>query len=150
MIFYLDFGPLWHLQWMKIHIEDFPQSCRYGKYLSFATLVTPITVLGAEQFAFPCYFFFAELQLKKFWPWAETKIGLCWGRITAKASYACQTFWIFNMFTCSNSIPSCMLAIGNMGLNMNMWTYWRSKMFENRQKGKVVQHSENILNPSPD
>ena len=46
--------------------KAFPKSCRYGKYLSFATLVTPITVLAAEQFAFLYTLFFAELQLKKF------------------------------------------------------------------------------------
>ena len=34
------------------------QSCRYGKYLSFATFVTPITVLGAEQFEI-CNVFFS-------------------------------------------------------------------------------------------
>ena len=33
-------------------------SCRYGKNLSFANLVTPITVLGAERFSFPCNVFF--------------------------------------------------------------------------------------------
>ena len=130
--------------------KSFPQSCRYGKYLSFVTLVTPVTVFGTKQFAFTCIIFFAELQLKKFWAWAETKTGLCWGRITAKASDAFQTFWIFNMFTCSNSIPTCVLAICIMGLNMNMWTCWRSKMFQKRQMGEVFQHSENILNPSPD
>ena len=53
-LFYPNFGPLLHLQYMKIHKKAFPQSCRYGKYLSFATLVTHITVLGAEQFAIPC------------------------------------------------------------------------------------------------
>ena len=51
---------------LKIHIEDFSESCRYGKYLSFAALATPITVLGAEQFAFSYLVFFAKLQLKKF------------------------------------------------------------------------------------
>ena len=43
---------------MKIHIEALPQSCRYGKYLSFVNLVTPVTVLGDEQFAFFCSVFF--------------------------------------------------------------------------------------------
>ena len=80
---------------MQIHKKTFPQSCRYGKYLSFATLLTPITVLGAEKFAIPCKVFFAELQVKKFWAWAETKTGLCWGRKTAKASDDFQTNWIF-------------------------------------------------------
>ena len=52
---------------MKIHIEAFPQSFGYGKYFSFATIINPVTVLGAEQFAFPCKVFFsAELHLKKF------------------------------------------------------------------------------------
>ena len=45
-------------EYMQIHIDAFPQSCRYGKYRSFATLVIPITVLGDEQFAFPCKVFF--------------------------------------------------------------------------------------------
>ena len=33
-----------------------------------------------------------------------------------------------------------------VGLNLNMWTCWRSRVFEIRQMGKVVQHRENILN----
>ena len=51
-----------------IHKKAFLQSCRYGEYLSVATLVIHIPVFGAEQFAFPCnvFFFFSELQLKKF------------------------------------------------------------------------------------
>ena len=64
---------------MNIDSEAFPQSCQYGKYLLFATLVIPVTVLGDEQFAFPCKVFFTELQLKKFWAWAETKTGFCFG-----------------------------------------------------------------------
>ena len=47
LLFYLNFGPLLHLQYMKFTKKAFLQSCRYGKYCSFATLVTPITVLGA-------------------------------------------------------------------------------------------------------
>ena len=124
----LNFGPLLHLHYIKIHIEAFTQSWRYGRYISFATLVTPIPVLGAEQFAFPCEFFFAEFQLKKFWAWAEAKTNLCWGRITSKTSETFQTFWIFNMLKCSNSIPSCVLAIGIMGLILSGWTCWRSKI----------------------
>ena len=132
--------------------KAFPHNCRYGKYLSFATFNShPYNCLGGWAIYISLQrFFFAELQLKKFWAWAKTKTGLCWGRITAKAFDAFQTFWIFNMFTCSNSIPSCVLAIGIMGLNMNMWTCWRSKMFEKCQMGRVVQHCENILNPSTD
>ena len=80
----------WNSQKKLLHIV------LYGKYLSFAPLVTPITVLGAEQFAFPWNFFFAGLQLKKFWAWAKTKTGLCWGRITAKASDEFQRYLIFN------------------------------------------------------
>ena len=98
-LFYLIFGLILHLQYMKIPIEAFPQSFRYGKYISFATLVTTITVLGAEPFSFPSKKNFAKLQLKKFWAWAETKTGLCWGRITAKALYEFQTNWTFNRET---------------------------------------------------
>ena len=54
LLFYLNFRPLLHPQYMKILIKAFQQSCRYGKYLSFATLDTPVAVLGAEQFVFPC------------------------------------------------------------------------------------------------
>ena len=54
LLFYPNFGPLLHLQYMKTHIEAFPQSCRWGEYLSFAILVNPITVLENEQLAFPC------------------------------------------------------------------------------------------------
>ena len=46
--------------------------------------------------------------------------------------------------TCLKLIPSFVLDIGIMGLNMNVWTCWRSKMFETRQMGKVVQNCENI------
>ena len=60
-----------------------------------------------------------------------------------------QTFWIFNMFICSNSIPTLVLATVIMGLNMKMWTCFRSKVFETLQMGKVVQHCENIFIPSP-
>ena len=99
LLFYPNFGPLLNLQYMKIHKNTFLWSCRYGKYLWFATLVTPITVLGAEQFASPYKLILAELQLKRFWAWAETKTGLCWGRITAKASDEFQTNWIFHRET---------------------------------------------------
>ena len=53
--------PIFPLQ--EIHKKAFPQSCRYGKYLSFAALVTPKTVLGAEQFAFPCNVFLSRQTL---------------------------------------------------------------------------------------
>ena len=96
LLFQPNFGPLLHLKYMKFTKKTFLHRCRYGKYLSFATLVTPITILGAEQFSFPWNFFFAGLQLKKFWAWAETKTGLCWGRITAKASDEFQRDLIFN------------------------------------------------------
>ena len=36
------------------HKKNFSQSFRYGKYLSFPALVILLTVLAAEQFAFPC------------------------------------------------------------------------------------------------
>ena len=94
-------------------------------------------------------YIFTKIQLKKFWARAETKTGICWGRIKAKVFDKFQTLWIFNMFTCSNSIPSFVLATCIMGLNMNMWTCWRSKVFEIRQMGKVVQHCENIWNSLP-
>ena len=40
-----------------------------------------------------------------------------------------QTLLIFNMFTCSYSIPY-MWPTRSWGLNLNMWTCWRSKVFE--------------------
>ena len=67
---------------------------------------------------------------KKFWAWAETKTGLCWGRITAKKFDKVQKFWIFTMFTCLDSIPGFVLTLDIMELIMNMWTCWRSKMVE--------------------
>ena len=88
------------------------------------------------------FFFFAKLQLKKFWAWTVTETGLCLGRMKAKVFDEFQTFWILNMFTCSNSIPT-----GIMGLNMKIWTCWRSRMLETCQMGKVVQHREHISNP---
>ena len=116
---------------------------------SVCNLSHPYNCLGGNLH-FPAKLLFSDVQLKKFWAWAEIKTGLCWGRITAKASDKFQTFGIFNMFTCWNPIPSFVLAIGIMGLNMNMWTCWISKMFETRQMGKVVQHCENTLNHWPD
>ena len=44
-----------------------------------------------------------------------------------------QTLWIFNMFTCLYSIPWYMWPTLSWGLNLNMWTCWRSKVFEIRQ-----------------
>ena len=147
LLFYLNFQQLLHQTYIKSLIKAFPQSC--GKYLSFATLGTPVAVLGAEPLVFPCKVFFAKPQPKNFWAWAEIKTGLCWGRIKAKLSEKFQTLWIFNMFTCSNSIPDFVLVTCIMGLNMNIWTCWRSKVFEIRHVGKVVQHCENIWNSSP-
>ena len=58
LLFYLNFRPLLHPKYMNILIKVFPQRYRYGKYLSFATFDTPVTVLGDEQFVFPCKVFF--------------------------------------------------------------------------------------------
>ena len=52
-VFSPNFEPLLHLKYMKISIEDFSPICRYGKYISFAILITLVTALGPEQFAFP-------------------------------------------------------------------------------------------------
>ena len=41
-VFYFNFEPLLHMKYMQIHIEAFPQSSRYVKYISFATLVTAL------------------------------------------------------------------------------------------------------------
>ena len=54
--------------------DAFLQSCKYGKYISFANLLTLdkdlVSVFGAEQFAFD------ELQLNKFRAWALINTGL--------------------------------------------------------------------------
>ena len=131
LLFYINFRPLLHPKYIKILIKAFLQSCIFGKYILFATLDIPVPVLGAEQLVFPCnVFFLAELQLKKFWAWAETKTGLCWGRIKANVSDKFQTLWIFNMFTCSYSIPWYIWPTQSWGLNLNMWICWISKVFE--------------------
>ena len=44
-----------------------------------------------------------------------------------------QTLWIFNMVTCSYLIPWCVWPTGCWGLNLNMWTCWRSKVIEIQQ-----------------
>ena len=44
-----------------------------------------------------------------------------------------QTFWICNMFTCFLSIPWYLWPTQSWGLKLNMWTCWRSKMFETHQ-----------------
>ena len=54
LLFYLNIRPLLHPKYMTIFIKAFPQSFRYCKYLSFATLDTPVTVLGAVQLVFSC------------------------------------------------------------------------------------------------
>ena len=115
---------------MKFTNKAFPQSCRYAEYLSSATIVTvTVTVLEAEQFAFPCNIFFAELQLKKFWAWTETQTGLCWGRIKAKVSDKFQTLWIFNMFTFTFIFnPMIHVANTKLGIEFYLWTW--SKVFE--------------------
>ena len=69
----------WTLLGGHIHIENFPQKWRYIKICLFATIVTPVTVLRAEQFTPLCSVFFVvveKFQLQKFLAWAVTKIGL--------------------------------------------------------------------------
>ena len=56
-----------------------------------------------------------------------TKICLCWGRIKPKVLDKFQTLWV-----------------------LNMWTCWRSKMYETHQVGKQVKHHQNIFNPLTD
>ena len=94
------------------------------------TFVTPITVLGAEQFAFPCNVFFCQTSAEEVLSMSRNQNGLCWGIITAKASETFHTFWILNMFTCSYLIPWYIWPTRSWGLNLNMWTCWGSKMFE--------------------
>ena len=76
--------------------------------------MNPVTVLGAQQFEFPCkIIFFVELQLNKFWIWAETKtvffFFLC--TIKPKVSDEFQTFWIFSIFTENKNNPR--LCVGH-------------------------------------
>ena len=59
--------PLLHLQYIKIDIEAFSQSCRYGKYLS---LFTPVTVFGAEHYRV-CH------DIKKSKPWRGPMVSRC-------------------------------------------------------------------------
>ena len=47
--------------------------------------------------------------------------------------YPSQTFLIFNMFTCSSSIPWYLWPTQSWGLCLNMWTCWRSKTFQTHQ-----------------
>ena len=65
MLFYRNFRPLLQPKYIKFLIKAFSQSCRYGKYLFFATLDTPVAVLGAEQFVFPCYGFFRQTSAEE-------------------------------------------------------------------------------------
>ena len=108
---YLYFGPLLHLQYMNIHIQNFSKSCRYGKYYSFETLITHVTVLGAEKFLFPCKsFFFAELQLKMFWPLAETKNTLCLGdRVSQERKYYLTSFKEIGSLIEKYTLKTCLL-----------------------------------------
>ena len=41
-----------------------------------------------------------------------------------------HVLWIFNKFTCSYLIPWHMWPTQKWGLNLNMWTCWRSKELE--------------------
>ena len=45
---------------------------------------------------------------------------------------------------------SFVLTSGILGLNMNMWTCRRSKIFKTHQMEKIVQHHQNISNPLTD
>ena len=56
--FNLTLGHFYTFNTWNSQTKNFPQSCRYGKYHLFATLVTPITGLGAEKFSFLCNVFF--------------------------------------------------------------------------------------------
>ena len=76
-----------------------------GKYLSFATLVTPITVLGAKQFAFPCKKN-RQTSAEEVCSMSRHQNWSLFRQNNSKSMGEFQTFWIFNMFTCSNLIPS--------------------------------------------
>ena len=138
-LFYPNFGLLLHLQYMTIHKKPFPQCCRYGKYFSFATLFTPLTVFGAEQFAFPYKFILTELQLKRFWAWAETK-SIWW--VSNKLDFNKEHIKQNHQFYCVGHMIKVMFFLCVL--------YQISNFFETCQMGKVVQHRENILSPSPD
>ena len=84
-LFYFNFGPLLHLQYLKIHMEAFPQSWRYGKYLSFATKVNP-----------------AQL----FWDQTRPIIIWFWNYLSSKNVLICghnatciPTRWVLGIFT---------------------------------------------------
>ena len=49
-IFYPFFKLLYHLKYIKSHIESFPQGFRYEIYFELATSPTLVIVLEAEQF----------------------------------------------------------------------------------------------------
>ena len=70
--FYPNYEPL-ILKYIKVHIEAFPQSCRYGKYLCL------VTVLGMNNLCVRARFFFTSapkvlsLSRKDNWPFVEAE-----------------------------------------------------------------------------
>ena len=125
MVFYINFGPFLHLQYRKIYIEAFLQSVRYSKYLSFATLVNPVTVVGGWALCISLISFFCRTSAEELLSMSRNQ-NCFLGRIKQQVSDEFQT---------------CIQA-----LNMNMRTCWRSKMFETRQMGKLVQHHQRFSN----
>ena len=101
---YPNFEPFLQLKYMKIHIKACPQNCRYAKYLSFATSVILVTVLGSVQFAFLCKVNFDKLPLHKFWAWVETKTDFL-RQNQAKIPDNFQVLWIFHIFTENSHKP---------------------------------------------
>ena len=65
LLFYPNFRPFLHPKYIKNLIKAFLQNCRYGKYLSFATLHTTVTELGLSNLYFPATFFFFQTSFEE-------------------------------------------------------------------------------------
>ena len=128
---------------MKINVEAFPQSFRYGKYISFATLVIPITVLGLSNLHFPAKPFFAKLQLMKVWAWAETKSVFVDAEWQQKhlTSFK-QIGSLIEKHKTKTSLLSCR-PHDKSDVFVLCFLYRRSSLFETRQVGVVQHHKSN-------
>ena len=69
VFFKLTFGPLIHLQYIKILIKAFLQSCRYRKYF-FLQLNSHPCNFGLSNLHFPATFFLSNFSLSRNQNWS--------------------------------------------------------------------------------
>ena len=141
LLFHLNFGPLLHLQHIKTHIEAFPQSCRYGKYLRCSCLG------GWAICTLLLWFFLDKLLLKKFFfQGYKPKLVFLGQNKTKKVFDEFQTFWIFRIFTENKNNPRLCGGHRYLGIEHEHENMLKIKNVWNLSDGKTYWNDFKSLN----